>query len=574
MNQRSSCFSPLAGLALVIALSATTGCMTFLGYNDGKKKSLDDLTAEDGSKEIDLVGKYTHPYGMEYVKIESVGLVTGLAGTGEDPPATPQRSELLAEMKQRQVENPNEVLASLDTAIVVTRAFIRPGAREGDRLDIEVRVPTRSETTSLRGGWLRQTRMSPLAVLGGGVRSGHVMAVAEGPILVDPQASGKEGDARAVRGRVLGGGRVTKARPLGLVIDDRFKSFNLSIQIANALNARFFTRTNGRKQGVANPKTDEFIEVTVADRYRENVGRYMQVLRCVAVGETARERQARMARLSRQLMEPVTAGTAALQLEAIGGDEAAEILQRGLESPSTEVRFYSAEALAYLDKTAAVDELAAMARNEPAFRINALAALSAMDDLVAYEALRDMLSVSSAETRYGAFRALWNMNSSDPFVSGEEMNGFTLHVLPVGGPPMVHVTNSFRPEIVIFGQLEPLKTPLLVEAGGKVLVNGLHSGRLTVSRFGTGSAEQREIEPDIEQLIRTIVDLGGTYPDVVQALQLAKAQGAMTSRLDVDALPKSGRPFQRTLGSDESEEGEDESVGLATPLPDLFKRGK
>ena len=49
----------------------------------------------------------------------------------------------------------------------------------------------------------------------------------------------------------------------------------------------------------------------------------------------------------------------------------------------------------------------------PAFRAFALAALSAMDDMAAYDALDQLLEVPSAETRYGAFRALWAMNPQD-----------------------------------------------------------------------------------------------------------------------------------------------------------------
>lgn len=142
---------------------------------------------------------------------------------------------------------------------------------------------------------------------------------------------------------------------------------------------------------------------------------------------------------------------------------------------------------------------------------------------------------------------------------------------------MIHVTNSFRPEIVIFGQLPPLKTPLMVEAGGKVLVNGLHGQKLTVSRFDKGGgAEQREIEPQIEPLIRAIVELGGTYPDVVQALQLARDQGSLTARFCVDALPEANRSYHRGDSSAEESEldGKPQSFDLATPLPDLFKRGK
>ena len=107
--------------------------------------------------DVKYVSAYTHPYGMNYVKVEAVSLVTGLSGTGSDPPPTPQRAMLLDEMKRREVANPNEVLASheyLDWCLV--RAFLRPGIQVGDRFDVEVRVPTGSETTSLRNGWLLQ----------------------------------------------------------------------------------------------------------------------------------------------------------------------------------------------------------------------------------------------------------------------------------------------------------------------------------------------------------------------------------------------------------------------------------
>jgi HEAT repeat protein len=181
----------------------------------------------------------------------------------------------------------------------------------------------------------------------------------------------------------------------------------MSQQIAAAINRRFYTHVDGRKQGVATPKTEEFIELALHERYKDNVARYMRVARNVAVDESAQELQDRLQLLEHQLADPLTAANAAIRLEAIGGDQAVEILDRALETNDAEVRFYAAEALAYLDETSAVDTLAMVAREEPAFRVNALAALSAMDDVMAYDALRELLSVQSAETRYGAFRALW-----------------------------------------------------------------------------------------------------------------------------------------------------------------------
>src|SRR5262249_42973358 len=158
------------------------------------------------------------------------------------------------------------------------------------------------------------------------------------------------------------------------------------------------------------PKTGEYIDILIHPRYKDNVSRYMQVLRNIAINESPSSLQARLVFLEQQLGDPLTSASAAIRLEAIGDDQAKEVLAHGLASNHREVKFYSAEALAYLDETSAVPVLAEVARNEPALRVNALAALSAMDDANAYDALRSLLEVKSAETRYGAFRALWAMN--------------------------------------------------------------------------------------------------------------------------------------------------------------------
>jgi flagellar basal body P-ring protein FlgI len=533
--------------------------------------------------DVKYVSAYTHPYGMNYVKVESVSLVTGLSGTGSDPPPTPQRALLLDEMKRRDVANPNEILASTNTSMVLVRAFLRPGIQEGDRFDVEVRVPTGSETTSLRNGWLLSTRLSEMAVLDQQVHEGHVLGMAEGAVLVDPSADPKTNPALATRGRILSGGIATKARPLGLVISHEHESVRISQDIAHAINHRFFTFVGGRKQGVATPKTGEFIDVVIHPRYHDNIGRYMQVLRSVAINESPTALQARMLFLEQQLSDPLTSANASMRLEAIGDDQAKQVLKQGLGSNDSEVRFYAAEALAYLDETAAVGVLADVARNESSFRVNALAALSAMDDASAYDALRSLLEVKSAETRYGAFRSLWAMNEHDPFLHQEKLSDqFHYHVLDVPGPDMVHVTQSHLPEIVLFGKDQRFQLPLMLDAGKSILVNGMKGDKITVSRFASqAEPEQRVVSTSVDEVIRAIVALGGTYPDVVQALQQAKSDGALVGRFEVDALPEGGRSYDRvaasakTDGDDlpESEIGGQQApLEVATPMPELFGR--
>jgi flagellar basal body P-ring protein FlgI len=531
---------------------------------------------------VKYVSEYAHPYGMNYVKAEAVSLVTGLIGTGSDPPPTPQRAALLDEMNRREVENPNEVLASGNTSMVLVRAFLRPGIQEGDRFDVEVRVPSQSETKSIRNGWLLSTRLTELAVLGEQIREGHLLGMAEGPVLVDPTADPETDPALAIRGRILGGGVALKSRPLGLVINHQSKSVRVSQQIAASINHRFHTFVNGRKQGVATPKTDEFIDLLLHPRYKDNIGRYMQLVHNVAIAEAPGDRQARLLFLEQQLGDPLTAATAAMRLEAIGDDEAKAILKKGLAINDPEVRFYAAESLAYLDETAAVDTLAEMSRNQPAFRVNALAALSAMDDVMAYDALRSLLDVRSAETRYGAFRALWAMNENDPYLRGENLGGqFRYHLLDVPGPDMIHVTRSHYPEVVIFGKDQHLRLPLVFDAGKDIMINGQNGDKITISRFSAGAeSQQRIVSTRVDEVIRAIVELGGTYPDVVQALQQAKTDGALAGRFEVDALPQPGRPFDRfdegALDNKDSEAtpeaDENAPLEVATPEPDLFSR--
>jgi len=493
-----------------------------------------------------LISHVAHPYGLGYIKLESVSMATGLAGTGEDPAPSPQRATLMDEMSRREVEDPKRVLASPNTALVLVRGILRPGIQAGDRFDLEVRTSSRSETTSLRGGHLLETRLSEMAVLGNQIRKGHLMAVAHGAILVDPTADSEEETALATRGRVLSGGVVLKSRNLGLILDHDRQSIRLSQKIGSAINKRFHTYIDGQKKGVATPKTDEFIELILHPRYKDNVSRFMRVVRNLAFDETASQRQERLQLLSVQLLDPVTSATAALRLEAISGDQAVEALAEGLHSEDLEVRFYAAEALAYLDETAAVETLAEVVLNEPAFRVGALAALSAMDDPAAYDNLRTLLSVKSAETRYGAFRAMTSMAPSDAFLRGEQMQDmFTYHVLDVPGPPMIHVTSSHRPEIVLFGTNHELQLPLVLDAGPKILVNGLSGGQIKVSQF-SGTTQQRTVSTDVESVIRAIVELGGTYPDVVQMLQEAKKSGALKSRFRVNALPEGGREFLKS----------------------------
>ena len=143
-------------------------------------------------------------------------------------------------------------------------------------------------------------------------------------------------------------------------------------------------------------------------------------------------------------------------------------------------------------------------------------------------------------------------------------------MLDVPGPPMIHVTRSRRPEIVLFGRAAAARRVRLPwRPATKSWSAASGPGEIAVSKFAVGEPDQKRIVSDrVDDVIRAIVDLGGTYPDVVQALAEAKVRGALASRFEVDALPEAGRTYDRKPTSEPRRTAWPGRVGLG-PLHGL-----
>jgi flagellar basal body P-ring protein FlgI len=536
---------------LLCATSLLAGCTSWNPFSSTKAKA----PAETKDDQPHTVGDLARPFGMFNVKIEAVGLVAGLHGTGSDPEPSPQRAMLINEMRRRNVQDANNLLATRNFSLVLVRGFLRPGIQKGDPFDVELQITDRSETTSLRGGKLLETRLSDMAIIPGRVLEGRVRGIAQGPVLVDPSATEKFNRVELGRGVVLGGGIALKSRSVGLFLDGA-EATNMtpeqlrnavvkSALVANAVNRRFSTRKHGSKEGVATAIRGNYVDLVVDPAYKDNLVRYFQVLRAIELRETEADVAQRLVKLRTKLLDPVSAAEAAIKLEAIG-KPAADVLVAGAASLDPQVRFYSAEALAYLDRREAAEPLARAAYESVAFRAQALTALSVMRDPAAFDKLRDLLAVPSAETRYGAFRALTIACPDDSLVKGENLGEqFSYHVLDTQGPPMIHVTRNRLAEVVLFGLNQRFLTPLVLNAGNQIMITNTPDGEIAVSKFAPHEADQkRVVSCRVDDVIRAIVELGGTYPDVVQALQEAKATKCLEGRFEVDALPESGLSYE------------------------------
>lgn len=543
----------------------------FDSETETRSQSPDD---DDLSTEVDtpMIGDHTTIAGRNYITLQGVGLVVGLDDTGSDPPPSRYRELILDEMRRRNIPNPNQLLASKKTALVIVRAYLPPLVKKGDRFDVEVRVPAESETISLNGGRLFETYLTEHALVPGqGVMEGHEFAKAAGPILV----STGEGDTSELagmlrRGRVLGGGFSLVDRDLTIFLRNDFASFRNSTRIADRIGKRFYEYdAHGIREPLAEAKTHQRITLKLQDRYTENYPRYLQVIRHIAFRESDVARRVRMEKLERNLNNPPSSEKAALALEAMGND-AIPVLKEGLQNPSIEVRFHAATSLAYLGDAAGIDSLAEAAREESAFRVFALAALASLEDAASHVALRDLMSVASAETRYGAFRALSVLDENDPFIRGQELNKhFKLHVLRTTGDPMVHMTTVKKPEIVLFGADQEIQPPLALRAGSHILITAAPGSRtVTVSRYGAGLADRKEtVSTRIADVIRAIADMDASYPDVAQFLVQANNQGNLPGRFEINAVPKAGRVFVRA----DSNRRSSSRVGGTGLVPNLFE---
>ena len=533
----------------------------------------DDLQTEVRTP---LIGDKTTISGLNMVVLEGVGLVTGLAGTGNDPPPSSYRTQMLKAMRRRDIARPNMILRSTSTALVIVRAYLPPLVHKGDQFDVEVRVVPGSETISLNGGWLMETYLSERALVPGrGLLKGHIFAKAEGPVLVSTSDGDQEAKAGVLRqGRVLGGGvDIRENRNLALYLRNDFKGYRTAKRVTAAIGKRFFSYNQyGVREPLAVAKTDQKIELKVLPKYKNNYPRYLQVIRSIAYRESNVARRVRMEKLREKLQTPETSEQAALQLEAIG-PEAIPILKTGLKSPRLEVRFHAAMALAYLDRPDGLKTLAEAARKERAFRVFALAAMAAVDDAQTHFLLRDLMNETSAETRYGAFRALTTLDKNDPAVRGINLNGqFMLHVVDSTGPPMIHLTNRQKAEVVLFGRDQSFKTPMFVRAGNHIMVRAADgSDTVTISRIELGKPDRRKVvSTRIADVILAAAAMEASYPDVVQLLAQANRQHNLPARIDIDALPRAGRIYYRPRTDGIPGEKTKTHIGSTNLAPNLF----
>ncbi len=176
--------------------------------------------------------------GQEDNVVQGVGLVTGLAGTGDGGSAA--RQAILNLLKTQNIILDPGQITSNNVAVVLVQATLPPGIKPGRKID--VRVSSLYDCNSLVGGTLVFTELQELT-------GQTVYATAAGPITTG--AFSAAGDAAtAVRnhltvGTIPLGGKVERAVPTQLVSDHGYVyldmralkgSFANAMRVADSVN--------------------------------------------------------------------------------------------------------------------------------------------------------------------------------------------------------------------------------------------------------------------------------------------------------------------------------------------------
>lgn len=458
------------------------------------------------------------------VLVSGFGLVVGLNGTGGGPYEERIAGSMEQELARQGVSqaapafdntpfeglSPRQVLERKDVAIVLVQAAIPPGAPEDSKFDVLVRSLPNSGATSLEGGILYTTdlRLGPPNIIGG--KQQKLIASANGPIFINPFSEpGKEANGVSrLAGRILGGGKVTDPLKILMLLDN--PSPSMATMMVSAINSRFPQGNEPDK--TARGRDDRVVELRVPAEYTDRPGEFLKVVQGLQIqtmfpDEIAHryvedmKKETWLADELSYCMEGVGEPSkkflrdlydypeikprmAALRAGAALGDVQAvpALTELSLTGPAPE-RPTAISMLATLDAGPRVDETLIQLLSDPALevRASAMEGLTSRAEKVETQRLihswSDRPGLSYSEAERTARQMVKGRLTGDTIqgiqrvsIGGDEWNSsFVVDIVPTGDP-LIYITQSGVPRIVLFGKDLKLHRPMTVSAWSERLL--------------------------------------------------------------------------------------------------------
>ena len=214
--------------------------------------------------------------GVRSNMLEGVGLVVGLAGTGDSPRSIASQA-VRSYLRKRGLNVSRNDLQMRNVAFVTVVAELPPYAGKGSRLD--VKVMSSGDARSLRGGTLLAT---PLLALNGAVYAVAQGGVTVGGFFVDAQGLSQVRRNTPTSGRIPRGALVEKEVQTKFLKGDQVvlslkeADFTTAFRITKAIN-------DGLKTQVASTDNPGAVSLKLPERYLRNPVEFLSLVEAIEV---------------------------------------------------------------------------------------------------------------------------------------------------------------------------------------------------------------------------------------------------------------------------------------------------
>jgi hypothetical protein len=455
-------------LAALLILATIAGCG---GRTGSAPAPTTTINAEEGAQ----IGDLAEMPELTPMQVEGYGLVAGLGtnGSAECPVDVLEYLKRYTRvMMPDYTGDPEDIIRSLDTAVVKATGEIKSGATKGSRFDVVIRPIQGSQTRSLAGGQLYTMEMrQPGKALAGGTS----LATAGGPVFIDPLSATRDNRT----GYVLGGGVVEDTYPLLLRL--KKADYRLVSALRNRIIQRFGPET-------AEARNEEVLSLTPPARFATRQREFATLVKALYVIEGEQLDKTRIDILTKRLADSqdmVRSESSLIGIGRLGAPQVAKLLA----SPGEDVRLSAAKIMLSYKDYDALDVLRAIVYDTKSKRrMEALRAIAdwAPDDQVS-GILARLVNDEDMALRLAAVEELLRCGSQ--LVERQNIGGkFFLDLVSSKGQPMVYVTRAGTPRIVVFGRDMAVNGDVFVTAadGSLTLTSEITSNVVTIIRSRRG----------------------------------------------------------------------------------------
>jgi len=469
------------------------------------------------------VAQYARFAGGGNLPIQAHGIVIGLGDKGSSEVPDRVRKSLTEYLLKQKLGSyrmgtravtPDLVLKDKDTSVVLVGGSLAPGAPVGTRFDVFVTALPQTQTQSLDGGILMPIDLS---VAFGPIRrprqkQATVLARAGGPVFVNPFLDPTAADdlAKLRTGRVIGGGKVVRARAVRIML--RRSDYATADQIQRRINERFPS-----DERIANALNRSVVELTIPDEYRDDYEHFLELVMHLPIRYASGEWEARARQIAARMEMPeANHDELALVWEAMGR-QVVPIVRNLYASKNSAAAYHAARTGARLGDRQAGDVLIrfATSANSP-YQIPAIEELARHGRIrTASPTLRQLLDDPNGRVRIAAYEALLRRGDRSAVTRIDVSGQFTLDLVATRRSYTIYATQTKEPKIALFGRDMEVNRPIYFESpDGLVTINAFGDGK-KLKVFRTIPRGNRISDPfDVDCAVGALVRVLGTRPDL------------------------------------------------------------